>query len=784
MGINVTFYRFSKKTNSTKIPYAGQTVFNFSATQEGTGDPSPENIRPILPGFSLLRDDNTTLDVYGGSLDIVNSSITLTHKKSVFDGSETGWDWYGAFQQLSLTLVDAATYIWNQATYICDTLKPVANNDRQGNYANYASLVSSGASVALSVPANSKADALVWLGLHNVTFVYELATPTTIQLSYNELKRACDQLGIPYPVHIPVVYQAYDCELLDNTTIQNPGIRLDMHGGTVSPFDFNYAYIPQFQRYYWVHPPEYDLGTWIFSLEVDVLGSLRDKIGDSEQYIMRSSADFDGTITDTMYPIKNDFESESVIESNETIFGSVAGLDAWYVVGIIGGLSGEAYAYYETYLHLNTSMLYNGSVIYFVLTDAQLRELMSMLLGNVQIYDIETEEMSEALAKQLLNPIQYIESIRCVPFKPDVMAYNDQDVLVDKIQFGFTLMDLNDAPEPTPPTPPGEDEVEEVEEVEPDAVPRGWRILRRPRITYPLRNISSGEGWIRHHAFTMALPVHPQKARGAWVKGAPTSSYTIEMEPFGMIQIPGNVPIQAHEASVVIEPGVTIRAFMIKFEAWTDVVTGMCKLIVSFKDADREWHPFYNDSRDISVTLPCHQSIQDASSYFRTWTNQNAASHNKWLDWITSIFGGISGSYQTQSGAGASSSIGVGAGAVGGIMSFGQSVNNYYRATKPQNMLSMLEANMPQISGNGASGGSYISFASDFCAPRVHCYFSLLTVDNRPDHGRPLCDFRTISAIPGYIECDHAHLNDDDIALSAIEREDALSFMNGGFYYE
>lgn len=117
-------------------------------------------------------------------------------------------------------------------------------------------------------------------------------------------------------------------------------------------------------------------------------------------------------------------------------------------------------------------------------------------------------------------------------------------------------------------------------------------------------------------------------------------------------------------------------------------------------------------------------------------------------------------------------------------MSFGQSVNNYYRATKPQNMLSMLEANMPQISGNGASGGSYISFASDFCSPRVHCYFSLLADDNNSDHGRPLCRIRQISNIPGYIECDHAHLNDEIIPLTAIEREDAINFMNGGFYYE
>ena len=789
MGINVTFYRFSKKTNSTKIPYTGQTVFTFEASQEGTGNPSPTNIRPIVPGFSLLRDDGTTLDVYGGSLDVTSGVLTVTWESRkivdmVFRKEPT-------CQHTFRCLSSDRKYGTNNFNILAPVFKTSNQHSTVSNISalesenDFTIFINSG-SFTFYISTDSTYDNKTYTDFQtdfgDIYLVYELAQPVTIQLTYTELKRCCDQLGIPYPVHIPVTYQAYDCELLDNTTIQNPGIRLDMYGGTASPFDFNYAYIPQFQRYYWVNAIEYDLGTWIFSLEVDVLGSLRDKIGSSEQYIMRSSADYDGTITDSTYPIKNAFDSETVIESEETIFGSVAGLDAWYVVGIIGGLSGEAYAYY-TNLHLTPSELYNGSVIYFVLDNAQLRELMQMLLGSANIYGIDSSEMSEALAKQLLNPIQYIESIRCVPFKPDVMSYNDNDILVDKIQFGFSLLDINDVdPEPTPPVPPNE--VED-EEITPQAVQAGWRILRRPRITYPLRNISTGEGWIRHHSFTMPLPVHPQKARGAWVKGAPTSSYTIEMEPFGMIQIPGNVPIQARESSVIIEPGVTIRAFMIKFEAWTDVVTGMCKLIISFQDSENNWHPFYNDSRDISVTLPCHQSIQDASSYFRTWTSMDAQSQNFPLQVISSLFGGgVSGGGNYQAGQGAGGSIGVGTGLATGIFAAGQTVNNYYRAAKPQAQLSMLEANMPRISGNGASGGSYVSFASDFCSPRVHCYFSLLTADNLYDHGRPLCAFRTISAIPGYIECDHAHLNDDDIPLTAIEREDALNFMNGGFYYE
>ena len=590
---------------------------------------------------------------------------------------------------------------------------------------------------------------------------------------------------------------AYQCTMIESTTIQAPGIRLDLtdlgNPPSYSPFDFNYAYIEQFKRYYWVNTIEYDLGTWIFSLEVDVLASLRGTIGASSQYVMRSAYTFDGTITDSFYPIKNDYTDSLLIETTNSIFSAQSSMEAWYIVGIIGGLSSEAFAYYETYLGLNTSKIYNGSVMYFVLTDAQVRELMQLLLGSADIYDIETTEMSEALQKQLLNPIQYIESIRCVPYKPDVMSYNDQDIIVPKVQFGFSFLDIDTGsdPEPSPPVPPvpqSEEAEEEEEEEEPEvgnegditpqASVRGWRILRRPRITYALRNISSGEGWIKHHSFTMHLPVHPQgSSRGAWVYGNPTSSYTIEVEPFGLIAIPGNVPIQASRTTVN-----NVYGFDIKFETWTDSVTGMCKLLISYLTGQSTWHTFFDQSQDISITLPCHQSIQDASSYFRAWTNLNVEQHNKWLNWIGSAFGGgISGG---TSGGEAGGAISVGTGLVSGIFNAGAQVNQYYRATKPQAKLSMLEANMPRIEGSGATGGSYISFASDFCSPRVHCFFSILADDNNTDHGRPLCQIRQISTIPGYIECDHPHFTDSVIPLTALEREQALKYMEGGFFYE
>lgn len=47
--------------------------------------------------------------------------------------------------------------------------------------------------------------------------------------------------------------------------------------------------------------------------------------------------------------------------------------------------------------------------------------------------------------------------------------------------------------------------------------------------------------------------------------------------------------------------------------------------------------------------------------------------------------------------------------------------------------------------------------------------------------GRPLCEVRTISTIPGYILCEKADL---DVAASPSEKDQIVSYMDGGFYYE
>lgn len=570
------------------------------------------------------------------------------------------------------------------------------------------------------------------------------------------------------------------CDIIDNNNIISPRIRVKAPANFLTK-EYNYVYIPDFNRYYFVVDIIWELGTWVYSLNIDVLATYKTQIGASSQYVRRSSNTFDGTITDTLYPIKNEYAQELVVESTNTLFCAAQDMTAWYVVGIIEGMSSEMEAYFRNSYNVNPDYIYNGSVVYYVLDASQLRELMSMLLGSDSIYGIPTEEISSALAKQLINPIQYIESVRCVPFKPECVADSTtyEDARIKKIQFGFSILDVPGGGSDVEPEP-GEDD-------EPDAVSDyGWRILARPSAGRPLRQGASHEGWIQMNSFTMRLPIHPQSGdRGAWVLGKPTSAYTIEVEPFGMIDIPGSVPIKAEKFQL----GEDEFYFYIRFNTWFDVVTGKLKMHIYYEGANDTWYLFYNETTDASVVLPCHQSIQDASSYFRAWTNLDARSEAVGPQAVSSIFGGVhgnAGENVISSNGGNTTEItrggiGVSAGLAGGIMNAGTTVSNYYRAEKPQMQLSMLEANMPRISGTGSTSGSLIEFASDFCAPRVHCYFSIIADDNNPDNGRPLCKIMTLSSIPGFIQCEDAHFTSFATARENLLVMDAL---NGGFYYE
>lgn len=87
--------------------------------------------------------------------------------------------------------------------------------------------------------------------------------------------------------------------LNENTSIISPSLSIKFG---VDITAYNYAYIPDFNRFYNVVSWGYVLGLWRCDLYVDVLASFKPEIGAMNNYILRSASDSDGNIIDGLYP--------------------------------------------------------------------------------------------------------------------------------------------------------------------------------------------------------------------------------------------------------------------------------------------------------------------------------------------------------------------------------------------------------------------------------------------------------------------------------------------------
>lgn len=272
--------------------------------------------------------------------------------------------------------------------------------------------------------------------------------------------------------------------LREPCSIMNPVFKIERFPSDASPQSFTYAYIGEFSRWYFVRDWTWADGLWQCSLEVDVLASFKTDIGNSQAYIERCSAEYNGAITDKWYPVTTDFSTESVPLASS--WKGIPPSGGCYVLGII--------------CHANraTSQI-GGAVTYYVMTPTQLGSLMSYLLGTGFLNDngfpatmTQTQQIAQDTAKALVNPVQYIASCMWLPC--------DASVIGDGANHGIVL---------------------------------GYYDLDS--------NVAVGQ-YLRDIVFTMnvtgQIPIHPQApTRGKYLNYAPYTRLTLNIPPFGSIPL-------------------------------------------------------------------------------------------------------------------------------------------------------------------------------------------------------------------------------------------------------
>lgn len=272
--------------------------------------------------------------------------------------------------------------------------------------------------------------------------------------------------------------------LREPCSIMNPVFKIERFPSDASPQSFTYAYIGEFARWYFVKDWTWAEGLWECSLEVDVLASFKTDIGNSQAYIDRCAYEYDGAVTDKLYPITTNFNTERADISTD--WYNLAPSAGCYVLGIIGSAN------------RSTSQL-GGAVTYYVLSPAQMGALMEYLLGTPFLEDngfpaiMSTfQQLTQDTAKALINPVQYIASCMWFPCTPSTIG----DGQNHRIVLGYYDLDTN---------------------------------------TVSGQYLTSQ---ITQFHLTGEIPIHPQAAsRGKYLNYAPYTRLTLNVQPFGSIPL-------------------------------------------------------------------------------------------------------------------------------------------------------------------------------------------------------------------------------------------------------
>jgi hypothetical protein len=216
---------------------------------------------------------------------------------------------------------------------------------------------------------------------------------------------------------LPSGGQEFGIDLKAPCNIIDPEIKIATQN---DPTGYNYCYLPTFSRYYWVKNWTYSDGLWNASLTVDTLASYRDEIGGATEYVVRSSAKYNGTISDGLYPATAEVRSvTSAFQGgfSETISGG------FFVIGFIAKAANSI-----------------GAITYVVLTPGNAKKLSAKLLTDISYLSIDNAEISDSLTKVLFNPYQYIVSCNYFPF--DAAEITAHLPLVSSVDVGWWSVDI------------------------------------------------------------------------------------------------------------------------------------------------------------------------------------------------------------------------------------------------------------------------------------------------------------------------------------------------------
>lgn len=287
-------------------------------------------------------------------------------------------------------------------------------------------------------------------------------------------------------------------ELKAPTNILTPRILIQ---GLPNPYVWNYMFVSEFSRYYWIENWEYSDGLWVADCKVDVLGSYRTAIRASSQYVLRSASASNGYVTDTMYPIVSGYQLYQY-QTSVNRHMTYQYFLGYFIIGVISKGNNAA----------------SGAISYYALDFSQFRTLKNAMFNDISwagISDISTD-----LTKALVNPFDYVVSCKWCPY---VQIADIFDTVVTQIPIGY------------------------------------WNFTCGARI------MSSNVLPFFANSFEITASQfgsHPQASRGIYLNAGEYSEYNMIIAPYGIVHLPGDCArhgIHCSESIDVITGESTLR---------------------------------------------------------------------------------------------------------------------------------------------------------------------------------------------------------------------------------
>lgn len=340
------------------------------------------------------------------------------------------------------------------------------------------------------------------------------------------------------------------CVMKSISSVITPIIEItDPKGNNNIPL-YNYAYIPDFNRYYFIEDVRFDIGVWTLFLRTDVLASYKDDIVNSRQYVLRSAVSYNADLVDTFYnTYVNDATAfakntaldvpEEYIPSTDTwqaktryFSGSIG--DGCFVIGVVG-----------------TTLT---GVNYYLMPARVFRRFLNrgfeMVPSNMQSVDT-------GIAQSLYNYLQYVTYCKWFPVMPSTGNLS-QYMAVYEIPCGSKAINVSATDGSTTP--------DDCYHIDTNMVLEYREIINIPRhpsaLTYPYLNIS------------------------------PFSQYSLYFQPFGTIPLDSTKIYGSDQLKCVW---------------YVDFCTGAVELQLYADNGAM----VYTESTQIGVTIPISSMIVD-----------------------------------------------------------------------------------------------------------------------------------------------------------------------------